>query len=155
MTTDQTVQMSSFTGLHAEVSDIVLRCFYDVYRELGGGFIESVYHRALALALSNAGMKVAVEVPIPVHYRGVVVGEFKADLTVNSCVLLELKAVHGLDSMHEAQILNYLKATKFEVGLLLNFGPRPHFKRFVLQNEKKIIRVAPHVSTDDLQDNER
>ncbi len=155
MTADQITQRSAFTGLHAEISDVVLRCFYDVYRELGGGFIESVYHRALEVALRDAGMKVAVEVPIPVHYRGLIVGEFKADVTVNGCVLLELKAVNGLDSMHEAQILNYLRATTFEVGLLLNFGPRPHFKRFVLQNEKKTIRVDPCVSVVELEGESR
>jgi GxxExxY protein len=149
MNTDQTTQKAAFAGLHAEVSDIVLRCFYDVYRELGGGFLEGVYHRALAIALQDAGLSIQDEVPIPVHYRGKIVGEFKADLTVNDCVLLELKAVSGLESVHESQVLNYLRATKFEVGLLLNFGSRPHFKRLVLQNETKVLRVTPRVSAPD------
>ncbi len=146
MNTDKDTAKRAFAGLHSEVSDVVLRCFYGVYRELGGGFVESVYHRALAMALRDAGLNVAVEVPIQVHYRGVIVGEFKADVTVNGCVLLELKAVSGLDSAHESQILNYLRATTFEVGLLLNFGPRPQFKRFVLENGTKAIRVDPCVS---------
>ena len=146
MNTDKDTARGAFVGLHSEVSDVVLRCFYSVYRELGGGFVESVYHWALAMALRDAGMNVDVEVPIAVYYRGVIVGEFKADVTVNGCVLLELKAVSGLDSAHESQILNYLRATTFEVGLLLNFGPRPHFKRFVLENGTKAIRIDPRIS---------
>ncbi len=132
-----------FAGLHAEVIDVVLKVFYEVYNELGGGFIESVYHKALAMALRQAGLTVMVEEAVPVFVRGALIGDFRADLTVNGCVLLELKAVSALDRAHEGQILNYLRATDFEVGLLLNFGPKPQFKRFLLDNQEKKIRLHP------------
>ena len=135
-----------FAGLNADVTDLVLKIFYEVYNELGGGFLESVYHKAFALALRQAGLVVSVQVAVPVHFRGVIVGDFLADLTANGCVLLELKAVSALDKAHEGQILNYLRATNFETGILLNFGPRPQFKRFVLENRNKKIRVHPRLS---------
>jgi GxxExxY protein len=139
----------NFDGLHADVTDKVLKVFYEVYNELGGGFLESVYHKALGMALRQAGLTVADEVAVPVYFRGVAVGDFFADLTVNQRVLLELKAVSALDSAHHNQILNYLRATDFEVGLLLNFGPKPQFKRFLLDNNKKKIRVNPCESVVD------
>lgn len=139
-----------FRGLHADVTDAVLRVFYEVYNELGGGFLESVYHRAFALALREAGLSVAAEVAVPVYFRGVVVGDFRADLTVNGCVLVELKAVTALENVHQAQVLNYLRATRLETALLLNFGPRPQFKRLVLENKKKQIRVDPRQSAVEL-----
>jgi GxxExxY protein len=132
-----------FAGLHADVTDTVLKVFYEVYNELGGGFIESVYHKAFAMALRQAGLAIAVEEPVPVYFRGVVIGDFRADLTVNGSVLLELKAVSALDKAHEGQILNYLRATDFEVDLLLNFGPKPQFKRFLLDNQQKRIGTYP------------
>jgi len=135
-----------FGGLHADVTDQVLKVFYDVYNELGGGFLESVYHRAFAIALRQAGLAVSTQVAVPVHFRGAMVGDFIADLTVNECVLLELKAVSALDKAHDGQVLHYLRAKDFETGLLLNFGPRPEFKRFVLVNENKKIRVHPRRS---------
>jgi GxxExxY protein len=143
---DQELPSRRFGGLHADVTELVLKVFYEVYNELGGGFLESVYHKAFAMALRQAGLTVTVEEAIPVHFRGVVVGDFRADLTVNGCVLLELKAVSALDRAHEGQILNYLRATDFETGLLLNFGPRPQFKRLVLENRSKRIRVYPCLS---------
>lgn len=138
-----------FRGLHADVTDGVLRVFYEVYNELGGGFLEIVYHRAFALALRQAGLSVAAEVAVPVHFRGVVVGDFRADLVVNERVLVELKAVTALEKVHEAQVLHYLRATRLEAALLLNFGPRPQFKRVVLENENKQIRVDPRSSAVD------
>jgi len=146
MNADQRPGGSRIGLLHADVTDRVLRVFYDVYNELGGGFLESVYHKALAMALRQAGLAVSVQVAAPVCFRGVTVGDFIADVTVNGCVLLELKAVSALDRAHEGQILNYLRATEFETGLLLNFGPRPQFKRFVLENGNKKIRVHPRSS---------
>jgi len=89
-----------FGGLHADVTDVVLKVFYEVYNELGGGFLESVYHKALAIALRQAGLAVLVQVAVPVTFRGENVGDFLADLTVNECVLLELKAVSALDKAH-------------------------------------------------------
>ncbi len=124
----------------------MLRVFYEVYNELGNGFLESVYHSALDLALRESGIQVASQVAIPVYFRGRTVGDFRADLIVNEAVLLELKAIQSLDRTHESQVLNYLYATPLEVALLLNFGPKPEFKRFVLDNRRKNIRVHPRQS---------
>ena len=122
---------------HGSITDQILRVFYEVYNELGHGFLESVYHRSLVLALESTGLKVCSRVGIPVWFRGHQVGKFEADLLVESCVLLELKAARSLDSSHYAQLRNYLRATEIEVGLLLNFGERPEFKRVVFDNLKK------------------
>ena len=132
-----------FGGLHADVTDTVLKVFFEVYNELGVGFLESVYHTALAIALRQAGLVVLNQVAVPVTFRGENVGDFLADLTVNGCVLLELKAISTLDKVHDGQVLNYLRATDFEVGLLLNFGPKPQFKSFLLDNKQKRIRLYP------------
>ena len=122
---------------HGSVTDQILRVFYDVYNELGHGFLESVYHRSLLVALEAAGLSTSSRVAIPVWFRGQRVGHFEADVLVENCVLLELKAARSLDSSHRAQLLNYLRATDIEVGLLLNFGERPEFKRLVFDNLKK------------------
>jgi GxxExxY protein len=135
-----------FYGLHAEITEKVIGVFFEVYNELGGGFLESVYHESLRIALVQAGLRVTVEVPVPVYFRGEVVGNFRADVVVNDCVLLELKAVSGFDAAHDGQVLHYLRATRFEVGLLLNFGPKPQFRRFILEEDKKKIRVVPRES---------
>jgi GxxExxY protein len=122
---------------HGLLTDQILGVFYDVYNELGHGFLESVYHRSLVLALESVGLNVCSRVPIPVWFRGHQVGHFEADVLVQTCVLLELKAARSLDSSHRAQLMNYLRATDIEVGLLLNFGERPEFKRVVFDNLKK------------------
>ncbi len=122
---------------HGLITDRILGVFYDVYNELGHGFLESVYHRSLVLALDSAGLKVCSRVAIPVWFRGHQVGHFEADILVENCVLLELKAVRSLDLSHRAQLMNYLRATEIEVGLLLNFGEAPEFKRVVFDNLKK------------------
>jgi GxxExxY protein len=92
-----TAARQMFRGLHAEVMEKILGVFFEVYNELGGGFLEGVYQQALRIALVQAGLKVALEVPVPVYFRGEVVGNFRADLVVNDCVLLELKAVSVFD----------------------------------------------------------
>ena len=126
---------------HWDLCHQIVGAFYSVYNELGYGFLEAVYEEALAIGLAEAGFLVARQVATPIWFRGRTIGEYKADLVVNNAVLLELKAARVLDPSHEAQILNYLRATDIEVGLLLNFGPKPHFKRFVFENSKKGIRV--------------
>jgi GxxExxY protein len=118
----------------------IIGVFYEVYNELGHGFLESVYQKSLALALESAGLNACSRIDIPVWFRGHQVGQFEADMLVEKCVLLELKATRALDSSHRAQLLNYLKATEIEVGLLLNFGPRPEFKRLAYNNLRKGIR---------------
>jgi GxxExxY protein len=126
---------------HWQLCHDIIEVFHTVYNELGFGFLEAVYEEALALALTEAGYTVTRQVPVPVWFRGKCIGQYKADLIVNGDVLLELKAARILDSSHDAQSLNYLRATEIEVALLLNFGPKPHFKRFVFENTRKQIRV--------------
>jgi GxxExxY protein len=123
---------------HGLVTDKILKVFYQVYNELGHGFLESVYHRSLVIALDSVGLKVCSPVEIPVWFRGTQVGRFEADILVENCVLLELKAARALDQSHQTQLLNYLRATDIEVGLLLNFGERPEFKRVIFDNLRKI-----------------
>jgi GxxExxY protein len=132
-----------FEGMHSKVSAVILRAYFDVYNELGSGFLESVYQAAMESALSDAGLNIERQVAIPVTFRGKKIANFCADLIVEAKVLLELKAVQALDRSHHKQVLNYLKATPLEVGFLLNFGPKPEFKRFVFDNEQKKIRVTP------------
>ncbi len=126
---------------HWDLCHQIVGVFYSVYNELGHGFLEAVYEEALAIGLIEAGLQITRQVATPIWFRGRAIGEYKADLVVNSSVLLELKAARVLDPSHEAQILNYLRAPDIEVGLLLNFGPKPHFKRFVFENSNKGIRV--------------
>ncbi|MGB6403267.1 MAG: GxxExxY protein, partial [Candidatus Sulfotelmatobacter sp.] len=114
-----------------------------VYNELGHGFLESTYAEALTVALQESGMTVARELPVPVWFRGRKVGQYYADLIVDGVVLLELKAARALESAHEAQLLHYLRATDVEVGLLLNFGLRPQFRRLLFDNARKKIRENP------------
>jgi GxxExxY protein len=133
--------------VHAEVTDKILGVYYDVFNEIGYGFLETVYRNAMQIALTEAGLLVQRELPIPVWFRGHEIGQFRADLLVSNCVLLELKAVNALDRAHEAQIVHYLRATEIEVGLLLNFGgSRPQFRRIVFANENKKIRANPRKS---------
>ena len=107
------------------------------YNELGHGFLESVYQRAFELALTAKGLRVCRKIEVPVWFRGEKVGDFEADVLVEDRLLLELKAVRCLDAAHEAQLLNYLRATDVEVGLLFNFGLKPQFKRFAFENSRK------------------
>jgi GxxExxY protein len=120
----------------------IIGIFFSVYNELGHGFLESVYHKSMCLALSEAGLTASSQMKIPVWFRGQIVGRFEADILVENCVLIELKAARTLDSSHEAQLLNYLRATDIEVGLLLNFGTRPKFKRLVYNNLAKKTRQS-------------
>ena len=133
--------------LHVELTEKIIGVYYDVYNEIGHGFLESVYGNCMQRALIQAGLQVERQVSIPVFFRGWDVGQFKADLIVNQRILIELKAVKILDGSHEAQVMNYLRATEIEVGLLLNFGgPKPQFRRFVFENTRKKIRVHPRES---------
>lgn len=126
---------------HAELTEQIIGVFYEVYKDLGIGFLERVYQEAMALVLRNKGIEVLCEVPVPVWFRGKKIGAYEADLVMGGVVLVELKAVKALDSSHEAQMLNYLRSTEIEVGLLLNFGARPQVRRFAFENERKGISV--------------
>jgi GxxExxY protein len=123
--------------LHGQVTSRILAGFFRVYTELGSGFLEAVYSRALAIELRQLGLQLDFEVAVAVIYRGHEVGFFRADMVVENRVLVELKAADRLVAVHEQQTLNYLNATNLEVALLLNFGPRPTFRRFLLTNNKK------------------
>ena len=121
---------------HREITDKALIGFYEVYNELGDGFLESVYEKALLIVLAGYGLNASNQKYLPVYFRNTLVGEFKADIIVNDAVIVELKAVKMLLPEHEAQVINYLKATGIEVALLLNFGRKPEFKRFVLEKKE-------------------
>ncbi len=131
---------------HGEITHKVIGVFFEVYNELGHGFLESVYEKSLEFALNSMDVKVLRQIEIPVSFRGHAVGNFSADMLIENCVLIELKAARTLDSSHEAQLLNYLRATEIEVGLLLNFGLRPQFKRLIYDNPRKSIRENPRLS---------
>jgi len=122
---------------HSELTDKIIGIFYEVYNELGFGFLESVYENSLFIALRAKGFKVEQQVSIPVWFRGQRVGDFVTDLLVEDKVILELKAVRAFDESHNAQLLNYLRATEIEVGLLLNFGQSAEFKRLAFDNHRK------------------
>jgi GxxExxY protein len=128
---------------HHETTERIIGVFYDVYNALGYGFLESVYREAMRVALTQAGMRVGTEVPIEVQFRGETIGMFRADLIVDGCVLIELKTCEALLRQHDAQTLNYLRSTRIEVALLMNFGVEPKFKRLVMDNSKK--KSAPSV----------
>jgi len=125
---------------HRELTGQIIRVFYQVYDELGHGFLESVYQKCVGISLRETGLTVNSPVTIPVWFRGNQVGNFEGDMLVEKTVLLELKAVRALDGSHQAQLLNYLRATEIEVGLLLNFGVRPEFKRLLFDNARKRAR---------------
>jgi GxxExxY protein len=125
---------------HKEITDKILYAFFKiVYPELGYGFLERVYENALLIALRDLEMEVRPQVKIPVYFQGQVVGEYFADLLVEDAVIVELKAASQLVKEHESQLLNYLRATPYEVGLLLNFGNKPEFRRKVFDNSRKTI----------------
>jgi GxxExxY protein len=114
-----------------EITGRILGCFFRVHRLLGHGHLESVYERAMEVALLDEGLNVRRQVPVQVFFEGAEVGHFYADLIVEDCVLLELKAAACISGAHEAQTLNYLCASKLEIGFVLNFGVKAEFHRFV------------------------
>ena len=124
---------------HGDLTKQIIGVFYDVYNALGYGFLERVYENALAIRLRKAGFTVTQQQPITVTFDGQIVGEYFADLVVNVLVILELKAVKELTEAHETQLINYLHATPYEVGLLLNFGPEPQVVRKAYDNRRKRI----------------
>ena len=123
--------------LHREITDQILKAFYKVYNTLGYGFLEKVDENALAIELSQMGFQIQCQAPIKVYYGQHLVGEYVADLMVENKVMLELKATETIVQANVNQLQNYLKATEIEVGMLLNFGRRPEFKRRVFSNNRK------------------
>lgn len=123
--------------LHSELTGKIIKAFYNVYNELGYGFLEKVYEHSMLIELESFGLECRAQVPINVYYEGEKVGEYYADILVENKVIIELKAAEGIREEHEAQLLNYLRATDVEVGLLLNFGKKPEHKRKLFENRLK------------------
>ena len=119
---------------YSDLTELIIKCFYKVYNELGYGFLEKVYQNALLIELQNEELDVISQKQIKVFYQGEEIGEYYADSVVEEVVILELKAVGTIAKEHEFQLINYLRATNIEVGLLLNFGKKPEFKRKVFSN---------------------
>lgn len=125
--------------LHKELTEQIIKAFYQVYNTLSYGFLEKVYENALAFELKAAGLRVEQQKQLKVYYENQLVGDYFADLIVEDLVIIELKVADSIAPAHEAQLLNYLKATTVEIGLLLNFGPKAAFRRKVFSNARKQI----------------
>jgi GxxExxY protein len=123
--------------LHKELSAEIIKCFYKVYNKLGYGFLEKVYENSLKIELEKSGLGVEKQKSIKVYYDNQLVGEYFADLVIENKIVLELKAAASLCEEHEIQLLNYLKATEFEIGLLLNFGKEPEIRRKILTKKSQ------------------
>ena len=123
--------------LHKDLTDLILKTYYEVYNELGYGFLEKVYQNALYIELKNKGLDVVAQKKIKVYYKNIEVGDYYADLMINDIIILELKAADYMVEEFENQLLNYLRGTDCEVGLLLNFGKKPEFRRKVFENKRK------------------
>lgn len=127
--------------LHSDITSKILKAFFNVYNKLGYGFLEKVYENSMLIELRNLGLTADKQQPIKVYYDNELVGEYFADIIVNNIVIIELKAAKNLIDAHEAQLINYLRATDIEVGLLLNFGKQPQHKRKIFTNDLKINRT--------------
>lgn len=127
--------------LQEDLTNKIICAFYNVYNCLGHGFLEKVYENALVIELKKLGLLVTQQESVKVYYEGIQVGDYFADIIVNNLVILELKSAEALRNEHFAQLTNYLKATDKEVGLLLNFGQKPEFKRVVLGNDSKSLHA--------------
>jgi len=129
--------------LHKEITEKIINAYYKVYNSLGYGFLEKVYENSMAIELKKSGLKVEQQKNIKVYYETEEVGDYYADLLFEDLVIIELKAAKALSEDHEAQLVNYLKATTIEVGLLINFGKEPKFKRKIFENrfKKNLMQV--------------
>lgn len=122
---------------HADLTEKIIGCAYKVYNQLGAGFIEKIYENALMIELKNAALNAQQQYPVKVYYQDILIGDYVADIVVEDKVIVELKAVSQLTKAHEVQLVNYLKATELEVGLLINFGDQITIKRKVLSKITK------------------
>jgi GxxExxY protein len=122
---------------HQELTKSIIGIYYNVYNELGFGFLEKLYHKSLLIELKRNGYKIDSEKKVNVYYKNEIVGEYIPDIIINDSVIVELKCVEYLTDIHENQLLNYLKATDCEVGLILNFGKDPQFIRKIFTNDLK------------------
>lgn len=133
---------------HGELTERLIGIFFNIHNELGHGFLESVYEEAFSVALAEHEIFFQRQVAIPVWYHGRQIGDFRADLLVENKVIIELKTGRAIEPAWEKQLLNYLRATEVEVGLLFNFGPDAEFRRYVFDNEGKKIGVRPRPSVE-------
>jgi GxxExxY protein len=120
-----------------QVAKVVVQAFYEVYNTLGHGFLEKNYENALVLELRSRGLYVAQQAPVAVYYKDQKIGDYFVDILVENCLVVELKAVEELSPEHEAQLLHYLKATDIDLGLLLNFGPKPKVRRLIYETARQ------------------
>lgn len=127
---------------HSDITEIIIKAFYNVYNQLGYGFLEKVYENALLIELEKFELECVSQSQIQVLYDNVKVGFYIADIIVEKAVIIEVKAAEALCEEHEAQLTNYLRATNIEVGLLLNFGKKPAFKRKVFSSEYKNLKSS-------------
>jgi len=134
------MQMNSEDFKYKELTEKIIRIFYKVYNKLGYGFLEKVYENAMMIELEKENIPAVPQSPIKVFYDGEIVGEYYADILVDGKVIVEIKAAKALIEENEAQLLNYLKATNIEVGILFNFGPKPEVMRKVFDNSRKRIK---------------
>lgn len=124
--------------IHSDITERIIKCFYEVYNILGYGFLEKVYESSLYNELNGCGLFCERQKKIDVFYKGKLVGEYYADIIVEEKVIIELKAAETICEEHEFQLINYLKATNIEVGLLFNFGKKPEIKRKIFTNDRKL-----------------
>ena len=127
--------------LFKDKTEGIIKCFFKVYNTLGFGFLEKVYQNALLIELRNNGYNCESQQSIKVYYESTLVGDYYADIVVDGCIILELKAAEALCEEHEYQLINYLKATEIEIGLLLNFGKKPEFRRKIFTNNRKELNA--------------
>jgi GxxExxY protein len=126
---------------HSDITEKIIGVFYEVYNELGFGFLESLYEEAMAIVFESKGIGFQRQAPVQVWFSGRKIGSYDADFLVEGVVVVELKACRTLDPSHEVQLLHYLRSTEIEIGLLLNFGPKPQVRRMAFDNSRKGISV--------------
>jgi GxxExxY protein len=129
---------------HSDITGLIIKSYYNVYNQLSYGFLEKVYQNAMLIELGKFELACIPQKPIDVFYDNIKVGFYLADIVVNDCVVVEIKASESLCEQHEAQLTNYLRATDVEVGILLNFGKKAEFKRKVFSKEYKILKDRPN-----------
>ena len=134
--------------LHQDITQKIIKAFYKVYNTLGYGFLERVYQKAILVELRKIGLHCLEEAPVEVCYEGYNVGDYRADIIVENCVIVENKASEAICEENEFQLINYLKATNIEVGLLLNFGKKPEFRRKIFTNDRKKMNADDADLTD-------
>lgn len=134
--------MNEKNFLHSDITDKLIKIFYKVYSKLGYGFLERVYENAMFIELQKTGLIIKRQSPIKVYYDDLQLGLYFADLLIDDKVIVELKAAEGLCEEHETQLINYLKATDIEVGILLNFGKKPEIRRRVFNDTYKNLKKS-------------